>query len=474
MIRCKKIIAILIVIAMVLTLASCKENKNINLDKEPQIKTEENIREGWFLEGIPSYEGGELSRGKYNSGPGLMSDSVKTTTEDSFMQIVKGTSAEEFEKYIDKLEAYGYEKTFESQTEKNLYVQFAGAGKIIYAYYIDALKIARIIDDRSSVALNEFAYKTDGDGSTTVYQYGLYQAGNTKTTMNCGMLYVIKLADNSLFIVDGGHQFQSTDEAAEGFINFLHEITGTKSGETLNIAAWFVTHAHADHIVFASKILHQYHKEINLERVMFNFPSFQTVKSGYRAFVTTWFKHIIREYHGNAIFMKPHTGMKFYLSDMNIEVMYTHEDAVNFSNPTKCSLGNFNSTSTVLKLTFLEDKTFMILGDTDTEAEKIITTMYTNTLTFKSDIVQVAHHNFNYLRTLYKWIAPSIALVPNSYANANSKENAPKLKDVTDFTGKDNVYYEGEGTYGFQIVDNQWKLVYETEVIGGPYDGSGF
>jgi hypothetical protein len=207
---------------------------------------------------------------------------------------------------------------------------------------------------------------------------------------------------------------------------------------------------------------------------MFNFPSFQTVKTGYRAFVNTWFKHIVREFHNDAVFLKPHTGMNFDLADMNIEVMYTHEDAVNFSNPAKSSLSNFNSSSTVLKLTIGKDRTFMLLGDTDTEAEKLLTKMYTESSTFKSDIVQVAHHNFNYLRILYRWIAPSIALVPNSYANANTSGNSPKLKDVSDFTGKDNIYYEGNGTYGLRVVDGQWKLVYEAKVIGGAYDGSGF
>ena len=115
----------------------------------------------------------------------------------------------------------------------------------------------------------------------------------------------------------------------------------------------------------------------------------------------------------------------------------------------------------------------MVLGDADTEAEKLVTEMYNNPETFKSDIVQVTHHNFNYMKTLYEWIAPSLALVPNSRSNANSGDNRPKLQPVIDSAGARNIYYEGNGTDGFSIVDGEWALVYEAKVIGGAYDGSG-
>lgn len=473
LINSKKTISFLLVAIMIisaLSLSACNSN---DVNEVGKIKTEENVRPRWLLEGVPAYDGGTLSPGKYNAGPGLMSDSVAATPEDSYMQTIGQTNADEFEQYINKLTEFGYEQTHKGQTEGNLYAQFAGDGKNIYAYYIDSLKIARVIDDRSSVPLTDYSYTVEPNGSTTIYQYGLAQTSNSKTTMNCGMLYVIKLADNSLFIIDGGHPYQATDKAAEGFMTFLHEITGTEAGETLNVAGWFITHAHNDHVALTAKVLHQYHNEFNLERIMFNFPSFQTVRSGYTAFITTWFKHVVNTYYPETLYIKPHTGMNFNLADMNIEVMYTHEDAVPFFNPTKMELGNFNSSSTILNLTFESGKNFMVLGDADTEAEKLVTEMYNNPETFKSDIVQVTHHNFNYMKTLYEWIAPSLALVPNSRSNANSGDNRPKLQPVIDSAGARNIYYEGNGTDGFSIVDGEWALVYEAKVIGGAYDGSG-
>lgn len=452
---------------------SAENPDDTSTPQEGEIIPEENVRDGWLLEGIPSYEGGILSKGVYNCGTDLSSDTTGYTSSDSFMQTVARTSADEFVAYSEKLSALGYKKTFESTTEENIYIQYEGGGKLIYAYYINSLSTAKIIDDRSSDAnLSQFSYTCDYNGSTKIYQFGLYQAGNTHTTMDCGMIYIIKQSDNSLFVIDGGHQFQATDAATDELMSFMHEITETAEDERITISAWFITHAHADHLMLAAKLLHRYHDEIDLERVMFNFPSFQTVKSGYRAFPTTWFKHIVTTYYDNAVFMKPHTGMNFNLGDLQIEVMYTHEDAVTASRPSSCSVTNFNSTSTVLKIT-INQSAFMLLGDTDTEAEAIITSMYRSPDTFKSDIVQVSHHAFNYLRTLYNWIAPELALVPNSRSNATSSTNLPKLADVIKFTGEENVYYEGDGTYGFNLTDDGWELVYEAAVVGGPYDGSG-
>jgi len=481
MLKWNRLLLVLLVI-MAVALSSCggreqntgpvNEDGSSKTENTKEVKVEENVPAGWRLTGIPSYEGGRYANGIYNSGPGLKNDVLAPTDEDSYMQIVGRTNADEFRNYLNKLAEYGYEKIYEGQTEDNLYAQFEGGGKLIYAYYIDKLQEARIIADKCSVSLRDFSYEVESNGTTTVYQFGLFHAGNTNTTMDCGMLYVIKLADNSLFIVDGGHPFQATDKATEAFMDFLREITGKKDGEKMRVT-WFITHAHNDHLAITAKVLHRYHEEFNLERVMFNFPSFQTVKSGYTAFTISWTKQMIEKFHGNAIFLKPYTGMKFRLADMQVEVMYAQEDGVLFVNPTQQSISNFNDTSTVLKLTFDNNRSFILLGDADTYAEKLITNMYKNPDTWKGDIVQVTHHNFNYFTTVYSWIKPSIALVPNSKANATSSINLPKLKDVTRFTGDDNVYYAGSGTYGFRVVNGEWQLVHEVnKVIGGAYDKS--
>ncbi len=479
----KQVLAVFLLLAMILTVFSAcgTPSKNAGDSNEngastnSMVKQETNVRDGWHLAGIPSYEGGRLSMATYNAGPGLMTDVKGTTEEDSSMQLAYYTTAEEFEAYLQKLKDYGYTETTKSQIENNIHAEYEGDGTLIYAYYTHNSGTARIIHDKSSsVSMADFAYSyTAQDGERIeVYQYGLYTAGGSLTTVNCGMSYVVKLSDNSVVLFDGGHIYQASDKATDGFMTFLHEITGTQEGETIRVAAYFVSHAHNDHMTFMAKVLHKYYHEIELQRVMFNFPSYQVKGGGYSIYYATWLKHIITTYYPKAEYKKLHTGETFNLGDLGIEVLYTHEDAVYAGNASVCSINDFNSTSTVLKL-HMDGKTLMLLGDTSGDAEAVMTQMYTAP-TFKSDIIQIAHHCFNYLTTLNAWIAPEIAFCPNSYANANSPgDNLPKLKEVTEHTGKDNVYYSGSGTYGFAVVDGELTLIYEANLVGGVYDGSG-
>ena len=113
----------------------------------------------------------------------------------------------------------------------------------------------------------------------------------------------------------------------EGLIAFLHEITGTNAGDTIRIAVWYMTHAHGDHVTVMAKLCNRYHDEIALERVMYNIPSYQVRSAGYDENTTT-VKSMIRKYYPEAKFLKLHTGQQFSLSDVGVEVLYTHEDAV--------------------------------------------------------------------------------------------------------------------------------------------------
>lgn len=437
--------------------------------------TKMQARDRWLLEEIPSYEGGLLSMNVYNSGAGMMSDVNGATKEDSLMQIAYQTNVKEFEAYLHKLKDCGYTEVTRTQIENNVHAEYEGDGKLIYAYYTDGAGTVRVIHDKSSdVSMKDFSYTYTpaDDDRTEIYQFGLYAAGLSLTTVDCGMSYVLKLSDNSVVLIDGGHLYQASDEAVEGFMAFLYEITGTQAGEKIRVAAYFVSHAHNDHVTYMAKVLHKYYRELDLQRVMFNFPSYQTQKDGYGIYYASWLKHIITTYYPDAVYKKLHTGEKINLADLQMEVLYTHEDATDPLHADVSAVDDFNCTSTVLKLN-IDGKNVLLLGDTNTEAETIMTGMYTAP-TFKSDVIQVAHHGYNSLPTLNAWIAPEIALCPNSYQNAHaSEQRAQNLAQVTAFTGENNVYYSGNGTYGFAVVDGEFALVYSKELIGGPYDGSG-
>ena len=100
----RKTLSILLVVAMLLAFASCNSTpEQQGGTTQSTIKVEKEVRQGWHLQGIPSYEGGRLSVHTYNAGPGMMTDVKGATEEDSVMQLAYRTNPEEFEAYLQKL-----------------------------------------------------------------------------------------------------------------------------------------------------------------------------------------------------------------------------------------------------------------------------------------------------------------------------------------------------------------------------------
>ncbi len=438
-------------------------------------------RNDWELT-CPAPLNGSLLKGYYNSGSGLADDIEKETDEYSRMQMITGLEETDYTAYLDQLQAAGYTKMMENTLGENQYAEFSKDGLAYHIAYMGPKKEMRVSEDRAGVVLSEFAYDTTGDKQTIIYQYGLYYDPNnqvTNKTVNCGMLYIVRLSDNSLVMVDSGHLTQSSKEATEGLMAFLHQITGTEAGEKIRIATWYMTHAHGDHVTLMAKLCNRYHNELDLQRVMYNIPSYQVHNRGYDDNTTT-VKAMIRKYYPAVKFLKLHSGQKFSLSNLGIEVLYTHEDAIgemqfadaaNNGEKVRFPLRDYNCTSSIVRFT-IDGQTVLLLGDTNVEAERIMANTFPASV-WKSDVVQVAHHCFNYLNTLYPMIAAPMVLMPNSYFGCHTPENTPKLATILQYVENDQIYYEGYATYGFVVENGKFIKVYEAPVIGGEYDFSG-
>lgn len=420
---------------------------------------------------IPAPESGNVIEGYYNAGPMLANDFGGFTAEDSRMQIVTGVCVEDYRAYIAALANAGYEIEGENSLGSNL---FAECGNFHISFFEKRGEI-RVIEDKVKTPLSKFGYCAKGEGKTTIYQYGLhYDCQNrcTPTTVNCGMLYVIKLSDNSLFMIDGGHILQWNEEAAEGLWNFILKITNTPAEGKVRIAAWYFTHAHDDHANGCTKLLNRHGDRIELERVMFNMPSYSVVRGSYSSSIADM-KKIVAEKYPDAMLLKVHSGQKFTLADAEFEFYYAHEDAVEANNISVFPPRDFNCTSSILRFTS-GGSSVMFLGDTNVETEAILARI-TDKEIWKADFVQVAHHCFNYLDTLYEWIDAPLAMLPNSYFGGHTPENTPKLAGVIKhLSSEDNIYYEGEATDGFEVIDGKWQHVSSEPVVGGEYDGSGY
>ena len=446
-----------------------------------EISTIPTVNSDWVL-ACPSPNSGTLLKGYYNAGSGLADDTVEETNEFSRMQVVTDITEADYTAYLTEWKAAGFVQILENTVSMNRYAEFFKDGLVYHVAYMDNAKQLRVTEDRAGVPLSAFSYDTVGDKQTQIYQYGLYYDPEnlvTDKTVNCGMLYIIRLSDNSLVLVDGGHLTQSSDATVKALMAFLHELTGTQAGEKMRIAAWYATHAHGDHVTMMAKLCNRCHDELVLERVMYSFPSYQVRSKGYDDNTTTA-KAMIRKYYPEVKFLKLHSGQKFNLSDLGIEVLYTHEDAVGevqFANAlesgecVKFDLRDYNSCSSVIRFN-IDGKTVLLLGDISTEAERAMTANLPASV-WKSDVVQAAHHCFNYLNTLYPMIAAPVVFMPNSSYACHRAENLPRLESILKHVENDQIYYESAATYGFAVIGGKFALIHESPMIGSEYDFSG-
>ncbi|MBO7740069.1 MAG: hypothetical protein J6S34_00940, partial [Clostridia bacterium] len=287
----------------------------------------------------------------------------------------------------------------------------------MYLYYSERVKETRVIVDNSSDALSKISYEYEAKAGEKAefYQYSINYTGNDEEGydpvtykegggLDCGMMYMIKTADNKIIMIDGGHSGQLSQTARKWLLNYMREITGTPSNEKVKIAAWYFTHAHGDHVAVARDFISTYNKQIELESVVYNFPLYQAI-DGYDSNTFT-LKETINKFFPNVLYHKLHTGEVLNMGGVTMEVVYTHEDAVGANGRTE--LTEFNSSSTVVKIV-IDNKSFMMLGDIYTTGSNVLVAMHSKDY-LKSNVVQVAHHGYNNNATLYARIAAEVAL----------------------------------------------------------------
>ena len=161
---------------------------------------ESNEASEWKLRKLPAYEGGKYSSGIYLSGQG-MSHRTAHVSGDSRMMLVSQTNAEQFARYLEKLEGSGFARTFYREEGRNAYAQYAHGDKLVYAYFTASAGEARIIEDRASTESADksgYSYEKKAGEQTYIYQYGLPMSDGSASDKRPGngMMYIVKCADN--------------------------------------------------------------------------------------------------------------------------------------------------------------------------------------------------------------------------------------------------------------------------------------
>ena len=350
----------------------------------------------WTVD-VPEYEGGKL-------------EGNVTCNNDQLEYYYTETSEAEYRAYRQKLEKAGYKLYTENEIVGNLFATYTNDKNMVHVYYVKYNNTVRLI---TGAAKGNAILPTNVDKApayekiteSKVTQMILQYAEKD----NFGMCYVITLEDGSFIVFDsGGHSAKTTDYVR--LFNLLNKLNERKDGNIV-VAAWIMTHAHWDHHESFYQLCKTYGKKLTIEQFITNVPDTIVNHNSYNPdnFMDNDFPKASAAVKGGITWVKPHTGMKFWVRNALIEVLYTQEDLY------PKLLHTFNDSTMVTRMT-IGDQVITWLGDVQTEGSNIISKMYGSYI--KSDIVQVAHHGYNgATRELYTLLKPSVLLWPTSLSN---------------------------------------------------------
>lgn len=373
---------------------------------------------------IPKYLGGTYV-GKFDCN------------NDCLLMLITDTSKHEYERYVSYLKNQDFQCYDVHMIKGNYYATYLYKDLFaLHVYFTSSDNSTRIIIDS-----NMTLYKRGKDatctksGSTTLYQMEL-----DYRNIDCGMCYITQCNDGSFFIIDSAHMFSTNDHMR--LYKFLRSLT--PAGEEIVISGWFFSHAHQDHIAKFMDFIETGFNDCKIESLYYNFPAL-TVKGadkwhGYDKQTMREFDELVAK-HPELPIVKPHTGQRFFIRNLEFEVLFTHEDIYPYD------LSCFNDSSTILLMT-VDDCKVLFLGDTNTFGSNMLCKRYGTYL--DSDIVQVAHHGFDGGNVeVYDYISAKIALFPTRQDKFDENLYREANKKVLELSEEN--YIAGNGTVAFKL-----------------------
>ncbi len=300
-----------------------------------------------------------------------------------------------------------------------------------------------------------------------------------------GLTYVIALEDGRLVVFDGGNINENGteyDRLWKTLVGAHTQMYGNAPTQQnpVHIAAWVLTHAHTDHYYVFERMTKKYGSTglLKMDYMIANIPA-ETSAYPVAGIATCMTPEKVaqmqRNVKGGFELIKVHTGQKFHLANIEIEVLATWED----HNPWVINDGN--ETNTVLRFTLsnadapAQKVTQLWTGDAQRWLSRYLCASYGEYL--QSDMMSVGHHgNVGCEIDLYDTVQPTViwwthhAGAASNYLNPKNKSKGFQFEVDQYFANEipsvHYIYTSGERTEG----ENYFTTLRFTK-NGPDYDG---
>lgn len=307
-------------------------------------------------------------------------------------------------------------------------------GTEITVDYWTATKELAILVDKPSYQSPLKAESFTATTTPVVIEPGLEYAGALK-----GMCYVIQASDGSFIIIDSG-------DSDPKFLDRLYSVLTERIavGSKPHIRAWFITHAHGDHMSGVVDIASsKYAPQIKCDAIYSNMPheSYQTAydKSTYAGRISKLEKAAKTL---GADYVTARTGQTYYFADLEVQMLGSVDDMflTEYNDLDETSLV-FTVKTASKKMIFTGDAGPVVIG-------QYIMKRYT-AATLKCDISQANSHGANNSAhtQFYKAVDPDIYLWPASIEFYN--KHTPNKHIESDGSAK--IVYSYNGIYTIEL-----------------------
>lgn len=376
--------------------------------------------------------------------------------ENSIMQGIDQTTAEDYTALCRALCREGFKADFENRIGDNLFGEYSRGDQRIYLYYLAAMGKIRATLVRNGCACRDFSYFSEGQAKSEFVFFRM--ACDAEDT------YLILCNDNSWIFIDGGCADYATydDSLAEEVYRFMRRRSGLGEDEKLVISCWYMTHAHRDHMLAFSSMLKLYHDKIDLRRVLCNPPDHTKIIKPNTSL--PWFEVLqdrIAEWYPDVCFLKVQTGMEIQLANVHFRILYTQQDHIEewYTGKTENHSLNYNNSSVVAMIT-VDDMKILELADLF-HTQEYVSRLYPMS-EFECDILKVAHHYIDYHSD--EFYLDLVERKKPDYALANSFPERSFMHKLVlrDAMGDGFLFGSRDTAYGFRKTDGAVeKIVYK-------------
>ena len=339
----------------------------------------------------------------------------------SYMLYGENTTFEEYKNYLALLEKKGFEKQVDNGEKgiaEKVYLAhylkdellvtvtyFVNLEKTMISASTNTLLSPNLVYDESYVADNKAGAKTK------FHLPELWTAGNS---------FVFQLKNGNFILHDGG-----VEAELPYLLDYLESLV--PEGEVPVIEAWFITHAHVDHLGLISGIINNKTNanRIRVESIYYSDPG-EDIKDKFARsekvnslplYAQGLSQAVETSEGGHPNVYKPRVGEIYYFNDITIEMVYSGE----LLEPEKWKTWNAGS---FVQMFYIEGQKLLITADTEFECQEITMKMFERDY-FNLDFYQAPHHGLNvhneftnYCEKITTVIYPSVRL--NSAASEES------------------------------------------------------